>query len=353
MRPIGSACRAIAVGGALLVSGALADQAAAADPEFTLRVQTYLSAESIAGREAQAFFDDVEVMSGGRIKFEPFFSAAVVKSVETFDAAMNGILDVDMSTSTYQVGKDTAFQFIGDPMGGYDNTWQLYAFFYEDKGMELAQKLHDEYGMHFVGWWIQGPESLASTRPLAGPDDVQNWKFRSPPGMLTLIFSNLGAQPIVMDFTEAFTALESGIIDGTDAATISTNQSLGIYDIAKHTNYPGFHSLPAEHFTVRQDVWDSLPEDLQRIIEVGIQKLAFRVTLAYEVDNKRAAGEIEAQGVTLYDWSPEDRRAFREAALKGWEEFADTDAAKELVAAHKAFQRKINLIGDETAPKAD
>ena len=47
-----------------------------------------------------------------------------------------------------------------------------------------------------------------------------------------------------MDFTEIFTALETGIIDGADAANLTNNVGLGLYDIAEHTNFPGFHSMP-------------------------------------------------------------------------------------------------------------
>jgi TRAP-type C4-dicarboxylate transport system substrate-binding protein len=54
--------------------------------------------------------------------------------------------------------------------------------------------------MYLVGFWGQVPESLSSTKPIAGPDDLKNWKFRSPPGMETEIFERLGASPVVMDF---------------------------------------------------------------------------------------------------------------------------------------------------------
>ena len=75
-------------------------------------------------------------------------------------------------------------------------------------------------------------------RPIRGVDDFKGWKFRSPPGLATKVFANLGASPIVMDFNEIFTALETGIIDGADAANLTNNIGLGLYDIAKHTNYP-------------------------------------------------------------------------------------------------------------------
>ncbi|MBJ3776117.1 TRAP transporter substrate-binding protein [Acuticoccus mangrovi] len=323
---------------AFSLSGALAQD------NFTLRIQTHLSPESVSGKNASQFFDDIQVMSGGRLTVEPFFSSAVVKSVETFDAAVNGILDGDMTGGAYQTGKDPAFQFVGDPMGGYDTPWQMYAFLYNGGGMEAAQALYNQFGMHLVGWWIPGQESLASTEPLPGPEALVDWKFRSPPGMETKIFANMGASPIVMDFTEVFTALESGIIEGTDHSNLSTSQSVGIYDLAKHATYPGFHSMPADHFALNLDVWNGLPEDLQRIIEVAFQKCAFRTTLDYQVDIQRAANELEESGVTLYNWSAADRAKFREASLAAWDEFATSDNAKALVQKHKEFLHTIGLL---------
>lgn len=325
---------------AFAVSGAVAQ-------EITLRIQTHFSSESGNGKNAAQFFDDIQVMSGGRITVEPFFSSAVVKSTETFDAAINGILDGDMTGGAYQTGKDPAFQFVGDPMGGYDTPWQMYAFLYNGGGLEVARELYAEYNMYLVGWWIPGQESLSSSEPIPGPAALKDWKFRSPPGMETKIFANMGASPIVMDFTEVFTALESGIIEGADASNIATNQSIGIYDVVQHATYPGFHSMPADHLAFNLDVWNAMPADVQRIIEVAMQKLAFRTTLDFQVEMERAAGELAAAGITLYDWSDEDRREFRGAAVKAWDEFATTDLAKSLVAQHKEFLGKIGLLNSQ------
>ena len=82
-----------------------------------------------------------------------------------------------------------------------------------------------------------------------------------------MIFEELGASPIVMDFNEIFTALETGIIDGADAANLTNNIGLGLYDIAKHTNYPGFHSMPADHLACRKDVWDAMPDAHKAILK--------------------------------------------------------------------------------------
>ena len=203
-----------------------------------LRIQTHFSPETLSGQMAAEFIEDVTAMSGGDIAIEMFYSGSVVKAAETFDAAATGILDCDMTGGSYQTGKNPAFQFAGDLNGGYANPYQQYAWLLHGGGYDALNELYNAHNMEFVGWWIPGPESLSSTSPIRGVEDFKDWKFRSPPGMHTMIFENLGASPIVMDFNEIFTALETGIIDGADAANLTNNIGLGLYDIAEHTNYP-------------------------------------------------------------------------------------------------------------------
>ncbi|NRG19104.1 TRAP transporter substrate-binding protein [Rhizobiales bacterium] len=324
------------------VSALLAGPAAAE----TLRIQTHYAPETVSGKLAGQFVDDVQTMSGGDIQIEMFYSSSVVKSVETFDAAANGILDCDMTGGAYQTGKNPAFQFVGDIMGGYDTPWQQYAWLYNG-GFEAADALYNQYNMKLVGWWVYGQESMSSSKPIAGPEDLKDWKFRSPPGLETEIFAELGASPVVMDFTEIFTALETGIIDGADASGLANNVGLGLYDLVKHATYPGFHSMPSDHLACRKDKWDSLTDQQRRIIDTAMQKLAFQTALTFEVANNEAAAKLREQGVTLHDWSPEDRAAFRAAAQKAWQGWAEkTPEARALVDSHMAFLNKLGLVAN-------
>lgn len=321
---------------ALLSAAALA-VALPAMAETTLRIQTHYGPETISGKNAAQFVDDVQVMSNGEIKIEMFYSSSVVASVETFDAAVNGILDCDMTGGAYQTGKNPAFQFVGDIMGGYDTPYQQLGWLYKGGGYDAAQKLYNQYGMQLVGWWVVGQEAMSSSKPLNGVADFKDWKFRSPPGMETKIFEKLGASPIVMDFTEVFTALESGIIEGADASILANNKGMGLYDIVKHATYPGFHSMPSDHLACNKAVWDAMPEHHRRIMDTAMQKLALQQALTAEFENNKAATELAAAGVTLHNFSAEDRAAFREAAVSTWPEFATTDEAKALVESHTAY----------------
>jgi len=315
---------------AIMASGAIAQ-------ETHLRIQTHYGPETISGKNAAVFVEDIQAMSNGEITVEMFYSSSVVASVETFDAAANGILDCDMTGGAYQTGKNPAFQFVGDIMGGYDTPYQQLGWLYKGGGYDEAQKLYNEYGMQLVGWWVVGQESLASSKPIETIEDFKDWKFRSPPGMETKIFEKLGASPIVMDFTEIFTALESGIIEGADASILANNKGMGLYDIVKHATYPGFHSMPSDHLACNKAVWDAMPAHHRAIMDTAMQKLALQQALTAEYENNKAATELKAAGVSLHDLNAEARAAFRAAAVSTWPEFATTDEAKALVASHTEY----------------
>lgn len=327
---------------ALATVGALAVTAAHA--QTNLRIQTHFSPETLSGQMAAEFIEDVTAMSNGEITIEMFYSSSVVKSVETFGAAASGILDCDMTGGAYQTGVNPAFQFAGDLMGGYSNPYQQLSWMLHGGGEEALNGLYNQYDMEFVGWWIPGPESLSSTRPIRNVADFKDWKFRSPPGLATLVFAELGASPIVMDFNEIFTALETGIIDGADAANLTNNVGLGLYDIAEHTNFPGFHSMPADHLACNKAVWDAMPAHHQAIMRVGMQALALRNATINEVKNAETAVMLREKGVNLYEWSAEDMDEFRAAVKSGWEAFATTPEAEALLASHVAFLTQMGAM---------
>ena len=326
-------------------AAALSVAAVAANAQTTtLRIQTHFSQETLSGQMAGEFIEDVTAMSNGEIQIEMFYASSVVASAETFDAAATGILDCDMTGGSYQTGKNPAFQFTGDLTGGYANPYQQYAWMLHGGGEEALNDLYNQYGMQFVGWWIPGPESLSSTRPISGVADLEGWKFRSPPGVITLIFENLGASPVVMDFNEIFTALETGIIDGADAANLTNNIGLGLYDIAEHTNYPGFHSMPADHLACNKDVWDAMPAHHQAILRIGMQALALKNTTINEVKNAENSVALAEQGLNMYQWSEEDMGVYRQAVQDAWVEFATTPESTNLLNAHLDFLRGIGAM---------
>ena len=103
--------------------------------------------------------------------------------------------------------------------------------------------------------------------------------------------------------------------------------------------------MPVDHVTFNLDVWNSFPDDIKAIFDTATQALALQTTMTFDIANLEAAAKLQSEGVTLYDWSPEDRAAFRAGAMKAWDGWADkTPEAKALVEAHRAFLRRTGKI---------
>lgn len=319
--------------------------ASSANAAQTLKIETHFAANQPSGEVAAQFAKDVESYTGGEIKVEMYYSSAITgKAAEIFNTAANGIIDCDMSGGAYQTSKNAAFQFAGDIMGGYETPYQMYDWL-NSGGRDALNNLYNKYGMQFVGWWIPGMESLISSKPLPNIAALKDFKFRSPPGMETEIFAALGAKPIVMDFGEVPTALQTGIIDGADFSNLANNVASGLYDTNPHATYPGFHSMPADHLACNQAMWNKLSKKNQDAILKAMDKAGKSVTKYVEDKNVEAVKEMKAKNVTLHDLSKADRLTFRQAAQKSWAEWSKkTPEAKVLVDSHVAYMKKIGLL---------
>lgn len=336
--------RSILAAGALPAATLLAAPALAQAKSETLRFQTHHAPTSLQGSALIRMADRIKEMSDGRLVIDMMTSNSVVKASEVFESAGIGIIDGDAQGAGYVTGKNPAFQFFGDVLGAYDSPWQLLGW-YKSLGREVAPELYGKYNMHLVGVFLATPESLGSTTPLNGIADLKGWKFRCPPGMESEIFSKLGAGPVVMPFGEVFTAMSSGAVSGADASTLAVNKGLGLYDVGKFATYPGFHSLPIEHVAVNLDKWQALPDELKRIFEAAIDTTAIEVATQSVALDAVAAKELTASGVTLNDWSAEDRGKFREVAQEVWVDWAKrSPEAQKVFDTHVAYLTQLGLL---------
>ena len=333
---------ASAAGAAAIVAGGAKPSHAA---DLTLNAQSGFPETSLRGRLETQWAERVGILTNGRLEIKVHHAGAVVKAFESFDAVLDGVLDIDMTGASYLTGKDPAFQFPGDLMGGYNTTEEFLAWFEFGGGKEISNELFAEHNMHLVGLWVAGTESMSSTRPIAGPADLKGWKFRSPPGMSTEIFSLFGASPIVMPFTEVFTSLSTGAIEGADAGMLNVNSGLGIHDLAKHVTYPGIHSMPTSHVSVRKDVWDSMDEEMQTAVTVAHKAGQLELVQQTIIADRKTLSGLPAKGVKVYDWSLDDRKTFRKTAREVWEDWATrSPMAKKMYESNVAFMETLGLL---------
>ena len=102
--------------------------------------------------------------------------------------------------------------------------------------------------------------------------------------------------------------------------------------------------MPSDHLACNTAIWDGMPEGHRRIISVAMESLAFKTSMQVGKGMTAAASKLASEGVTLHDWSPEDRASFRAAAQAAWADFATTPEAKALLASHVSYLKELGLV---------
>ncbi len=275
----------------------------------------------------QEWASRVKDMTGGRVEIEMLPIGSVVKHTETLDAVGASVLDGHITATGYFSGKDPAFGLLGNTVGAWSAPEEMLLFIEHGGGKELYRELLEPYGVYFIGATATGLEAFVSKVPLNGVADLNGLKMRAPEGLVQAVFAAAGASPVNLPGSEVFTSLDKGVIDAADYTVFSTNHQQGMHDVAKHPVYPGFHSMPSVEVSINKETWDSLPADIQAIFDVSVRDFARQMVSKLRLADQQAVAEAQKDtGITVHDWSSEERNKFRSIARKEWEVFAAKSA---------------------------
>ncbi|MFD2189526.1 TRAP transporter substrate-binding protein [Pistricoccus aurantiacus] len=299
------------------ILGTLAWSAQAAEYEWTF--QTSETAGEPQFEVKKAWAEEVEKQSDGRIQIEILPVNAVVQANQTLQAVSSGILQGHLTDPSYFTGQDPAFGMLGNLVGAWGDPNEFLDYMRNAGGEELYNELVEPYGLHLIGAAATGLEALPSKRPIRTVDDLKGLKLRAPEGMVYNIFEKAGATPVNLPGSEVYTALEKGVIDAADYTVFATNYEQGLYKFAPYPNYPGFHSLPMVAVSLNKDIWDSLPEDLQSMLEKSVDDMADEmVATLKELDQEAVEKVRQDPDIEIIDMSDEERAKFRNIAEEEW-----------------------------------
>jgi TRAP-type C4-dicarboxylate transport system substrate-binding protein len=314
-----------------------------------LKIQTSANAShfSLAYLNAN-WVEELKKRTNGRWEIELLPIRSVVPHRDTPKAVANGILDGDLTSTSYFSGLDPAFALIGDLIAGYDTPQQIQDYCRNGGGKEILQKLFDKYqsGVTVVACGTYNREAFVSKVPIKGIADFKGKKVRSPEGLASEVFSRVGATPVALPGSEVYTSLEKGIIDAADNSAYSNNDANGLHKIAKFPIYPGIHSMPVLQFTLSTSVWKKMSDEDKKIIEQWYQDAYKGLTAASDAKDKELVKRDKAgSDITVIDWPQAERDKFREIATGAWEAFAKaTPLGKEAYDSHMAYMKKVGLL---------
>ncbi|MFT5651718.1 MAG: TRAP-type mannitol/chloroaromatic compound transport system substrate-binding protein [Yoonia sp.] len=296
---------------------------AATAQDFALRFQSSDPAGNPNFALQVEWADGVSNLTNGRVTVEMLPVNSIVQHTETQDAVAAGIIDGHITDTSYFTGKDAAFGLIANPVGAWSSPYEMFAFLEYGGGNELMSELLEPYGLHFIGATTPGLEAFISRVPLDGVDDLAGLKMRAPEGLVQQVFAAAGAAPVNLPGSEVFTSLDKGVIDAADYTVFSTNHAQGMHDVARHPVYPGFHSMPLVEVSMNKATWDSMPADIQAILEMSVRDFGHNMVAKLAASDTIAVAEANADPeITVHNWSAAERARFRTIAQGEWSKVA-------------------------------
>lgn len=316
-----------------------------AEKKFKWKAQSTWPSGLLGQKAFEDFCQKVKLMTNGRLQIKPFSTGAIVPYSELLEAVENNILQAMYAWPGYWAGKEAAFSVISDLNAAWSNPHELYAFHYYQGGLELLNRMYEPFGVQCIGVVIVGMESVSSKVPIRGVDDFKGLKIRSPEGMLGDILRKMGASVVVLPSEEAYSALDKGVVDAADYSTPQANYRLGLHQVAKYFNYPGFHSMPQADFTVNKKAWNELPDDIKEIVRIAVREWCEDFIQREFIEGLEAVEKMEEAGCTRITWSEEELTKARKIAEEVWDEWAQkSPMSKEAVELQKEWLRRLGKL---------
>jgi TRAP-type mannitol/chloroaromatic compound transport system substrate-binding protein len=245
----------------------------------------------------------------------------------------------------YASGRNPAFAALTDFIFAYENPWELDAFMHYRGGLELLRELYKPFGAYTVGVMTWGVESWPSKRPIRNMEDLKGLKIREPQGMESEFMAKAGASVVVLPGTEIFSAMDKGVVEATNWATASINDKTGFHQVAPYFTYPGFHSMPIGDFTVRQQEWDKLPDDIKQILTTACREWAWDTIERVAAEDAKLVSEAKSKGYTPIAWTPEEKAKARKIAMEIWQGWkGKNEQTKRAIEMQEAWLRELGRI---------
>ena len=187
----------------------------------------------------------------------------------------------------------------------------------------------EKKGLKIIAIWENGYRHITNNRrPIRVPGDLNDIKLRVPEGKWRVkMFQAYGANPSPMKFSEVFTALQTGVMDGQENP-YSQIVSAKFQEVQRYLSITGHVYIPA-YVTVGSKKWATLPADVRKVLEDTAKDTQKFVYATAEGEESELLAKIKAAGVQVNE---ADKGAFVRASAGIYHEFGiEVKGAKELI----------------------
>jgi len=284
----------------------LADFAWCEEKSIEWKAQSYWGENSTPYKEFTDFCERIRIMTNGRLVITLYPGGKLVPHLKTMEALKHDALQLAHQAGSYWADIDAGFAPVCELPGAWTNVWQVETWIHHKGGIELLRELYTPHNIYPIGVTAFGIESLTSKVPIRRMEDFKGHKVRVSSKLQARMFEKMGAQPMFLAGDKILGALEKGVIQIADWGTPSINSDKGLYNHAKHINFPGFHGISVSDISVNKKRWEELPADIQEILLTAVRDLSWNTVARVAIEDYHVVSKLESEGYTVYRWSKED-----------------------------------------------
>ena len=247
---------------------------------------------------------EIEKRTNGAVKITMFPGGTLTPADKCYDGVVKGISDIGMSVLAYTRGKFPLTEVIDLPLGyksGLAATRLINQYYQRFKPREF-----DEAQVMYLH--AHGPGFLHAKKAVNKLEDLKGMKIRST-GLSAKVVSALGGTPVAMPMGETYDALRRGVVEGS-MAPIEALEGWKWGEVVKYTAKSYGAAYSTGFFVVmNKEKWNSLPPDVQKVIEQVNKEWIDKTGRQWEVIDKSGTDYTVKRGNEIIPLSlDEDKR---------------------------------------------
>lgn len=273
-----------------------------------------LNEQSNQGRAAKVFADEVDKLSGGKMKIRAFGAASLGTDVQMQQALIGGAQEMMVGSTATLVGI-TKEMALWDTPFLFNNVQEADAVLDGPVGTKVKAKL-DEKGLVGLVYWENGFRNLTNNkRAVAKLEDLDGIKLRVMQNNVFLdSFKTLGANAVPLPFSELFSALETKAVDGQENP-YNTILSSKFYEVQKYLTVTN-HVYSPWIVTVSKKFWDGLSAAEKKVLmDAAVKSRDFERKDTRD-EAAKALADLKAKGMQVNELSPAEAARMRDRLTK-------------------------------------
>ncbi|CAM3872848.1 TRAP transporter substrate-binding protein [Alkalicoccus chagannorensis] len=290
---------------------------------YTLSIGHTLAEASHYQEGLEEFKEIVEERSDGRLQIDIFADGALGGEREMIESLQMGDQEMVLTSTGPMSGFAEEVTVVDLPFL-FENHDHAHTVLDGDIGQGLLDEL-EPHDLHGLAWWENGFRHVTNNNhPVEGPEDIDGLSLRTMENDIHMAaFEEMGGDPTPMSFTELFTSLQQGVVDGQENP-IPVIHSSRFYEVQDHLSLTN-HVYNPSIMMISQEVYDELPEDLQEILREEAQAGAENEREIVQRMEEEFIGDLEDEGMEVVQ--DVDLDPFIDAVQPVYEEYEDTFGA--------------------------